>query len=152
MGWERKRGKLLDFNRLIKGEYDSFPVKVGDLTLLRSVRFVLTLDTDTELPRGTAYRLIGALAHPLEPGNRRSSCKHRHRRLRDLATTRWHQRDQRGAVAIGEYLFRPDRVFDIYSRAVSDVYQDLERRGNLHRQGHLRSSDLEPGTGAPLSA
>ena len=37
MGWERKRGKLLDFNRLIKGKYDSFPVKVGDLSLAAAV-------------------------------------------------------------------------------------------------------------------
>ena len=65
MGWERKRGKLLDFNRLIRSAYDSFPVKVGDLSLLPQVRFVLTLDADTELPRGTAHRLIGAMAHPL---------------------------------------------------------------------------------------
>ncbi len=62
MGWERKRGKLLDFNRLIKGKYDSFAVKIGDLTLLPHVRFVLTLDSDTELPRGTAHRLVGAMA------------------------------------------------------------------------------------------
>ena len=65
MGWERKRGKLLDFNRLIKGKYDSFPVKIGDLSMLPKVRFVLTLDSDTELPRGTAQRLVGAMAHPL---------------------------------------------------------------------------------------
>ncbi len=65
MGWERKRGKLLDLNKLLRGEYDSFPVKVGDLSILPKVRFVITLDTDTELPRGSAQRMIGAMAHPL---------------------------------------------------------------------------------------
>ena len=65
MGWERKRGKLLDFNRLMLGQYDSFPYKVGDLSMLPRVRYVLTVDADTELPRGTAQRLIGTLAHPL---------------------------------------------------------------------------------------
>ena len=52
MGWERKRGKLLDLNKLLREQYDSFPVKVGDLSILPSVRFVITLDSDTELPRG----------------------------------------------------------------------------------------------------
>ncbi len=65
MGWERKRGKLLDLNKLLRNEYDSFPVKVGDLALLPKVRYVITLDSDTELPRGSAHRMIGALAHPL---------------------------------------------------------------------------------------
>src|SRR5262249_39584142 len=65
MGWERKRGKLLDLNKLLRQQYDSFPVKVGDLSILPKVRFVITLDSDTELPRGSAHRMIGALAHPL---------------------------------------------------------------------------------------
>ncbi|MGC2790726.1 MAG: hypothetical protein WA899_01795, partial [Candidatus Sulfotelmatobacter sp.] len=65
MGWERKRGKLLDLNNLLRGEYDSFPVKVGDLSILPQVRFVLTLDSDTELPRGAAQRMVGTMTHPL---------------------------------------------------------------------------------------
>jgi len=56
MGWERKRGKLLDLNQLLRGRFDSFPVKVGELPLLRTVRFVITLDSDTELPRRSAHR------------------------------------------------------------------------------------------------
>src|SRR5205807_3724155 len=68
MGWERKRGKLLDLNRLLSGHYDSFPVKAGDLSLLERVRFVITLDADTEMPRGSAQRMIGTLAHPLKIG------------------------------------------------------------------------------------
>ena len=65
MGWERKRGKLLDFNTLLSGQSDRFPVKVGDLRILPRVRFVITLDSDTELPRGSAQRMVGTLAHPL---------------------------------------------------------------------------------------
>src|SRR5581483_5450016 len=61
MGWERKRGKLLDFNRLIRGDYDSFPVKAGNVSVLPQIRYVITLDSDTELPRGTAHRLVGAM-------------------------------------------------------------------------------------------
>ena len=65
MGWERKRGKLMDFYSILRQQYDAFPVKVGDLSLLPRVRFVITLDADTELPRASAQRMIGALAHPL---------------------------------------------------------------------------------------
>ena len=65
MGWKRKRGKLLDLNNLLRGQYDSFPVKVGDLSILPNVRFVITLDSDTELPRGSAQRMVGTIAHPL---------------------------------------------------------------------------------------
>src|SRR5207302_809837 len=46
MGWERKRGKLLDLNQLLRGHYDSFPVKTGELSILPKVRYVITLDSD----------------------------------------------------------------------------------------------------------
>ncbi|TAJ07495.1 MAG: carbohydrate-binding protein, partial [Planctomycetota bacterium] len=66
MGWERKRGKLEEFNRLLRGATDTgFTVQVGELALLASVRFVLTLDTDSRLPRNVARSLIGILCHPL---------------------------------------------------------------------------------------
>jgi len=54
MGWERKRGKLLDLNKLLVGEQDAFPIKAGHIEALGRIRYVLTLDSDTQLPRGTA--------------------------------------------------------------------------------------------------
>jgi len=66
MGWERKRGKLEELNRLLRGATDtSFTVQVGDLSILPSFRHVLTLDTDSRLPRNAARTLIGILSHPL---------------------------------------------------------------------------------------
>ena len=65
MGWERKRGKLLDLNQLLRNAFDPFPVKAGDMKRLPKIRYVLTLDSDTQLPRGSAQRMIGAMAHPL---------------------------------------------------------------------------------------
>src|SRR6185437_1027128 len=65
MGWERKRGKLLDLNKLLAGAYDAFPIKAGRVDVLHSVRYILTLDSDTQLPHGAAARLAGAIAHPL---------------------------------------------------------------------------------------
>src|SRR5690606_38237276 len=66
MGWERKRGKLHEFNRLIRGATDtSYAWRYGNLSAPRSIRYAITLDADTVLPRGAAVRLIGAIAHPL---------------------------------------------------------------------------------------
>ncbi len=66
MGWERKRGKIEELNRMLRSSADSgFSVTVGDLSLLPSVRYVLTLDADTRLPRGAARTLIGIISHPL---------------------------------------------------------------------------------------
>lgn len=66
MGWERKRGKLDEFNRLLAGATDTtFEVVRGDLTILPQIRYVITLDADTQLPRDAAQKLIGTLAHPL---------------------------------------------------------------------------------------
>src|SRR6202044_1264668 len=65
MGWERKRGKLLDLNKFLLNQHDPFPLKAGPLDALRTVRYVITLDSDTQLPRGTAARMVGTMAHPL---------------------------------------------------------------------------------------
>lgn len=128
MGWERKRGKLMDLNNLVRDQYDSFPRKAGNLSILPSIRYVITLDSDTELPRGSAHRLVGTLAHPLNQA------------IID---------PERGVVVAGYGILQP-RVgvsvqstarsklasiysgqtgFDIYTRAVSDVYQDLYSEG-----------------------
>src|SRR5207249_8569211 len=64
--WERKRGKLAQFNQFVQGRGDdAFSVIVGDDDAIRSVRYVITLDTDTVLPPGNAALLVGSLAHPL---------------------------------------------------------------------------------------
>ncbi|HUW10246.1 MAG TPA: carbohydrate-binding protein, partial [Anaerolineae bacterium] len=64
MGWERKRGKLMEFNRLLRGATGtSFVVQEGRLDLLSGMRYVITLDSDTSLPRDSARRLIGAISH-----------------------------------------------------------------------------------------
>ncbi len=84
MGWERKRGKLAEFNQFVLGRAQgAFTVVVGDLEPIRSVRYVITLDDDTVLPPDAAPDLVGALAHPLnraeyEPGARAGGA-----RLRD---------------------------------------------------------------------
>ena len=134
MGWERKRGKLLDLNKLLRGEYDSFPVKVGDLSILPKVRFVITLDTDTELPRGSAQRMIGAMAHPLnqaiiDPDRNIVVAGYGILQPRVGVSVQSTARSRLAAVYAGE------TGFDIYTRAVSDAYQDLYGEGSFTGKG-----------------
>ena len=66
MGWERKRGKLSEFNRLLRGDHGTtYMVSSSDLAAVPRTRFVVTLDADTQMPRDTVRRLIGTMAHPL---------------------------------------------------------------------------------------
>ena len=66
MGYERKRGKLAALNAFLRGgSRDSFSVVVGAIAVLSDVKYVITLDTDTQLPRDSAWQLVGAMAHPL---------------------------------------------------------------------------------------
>ncbi len=134
MGWERKRGKLLDFNRLIKGHYDSFPVKVGDLSLLPNVRFVVTLDSDTELPRGTAHRLVGAMTHPLnqaiiDPHDNIVVAGYGILQPRVGISVQSASQSRLASIYSGQ------TGFDIYTRATSDVYQDLKGEGIFTGKG-----------------
>ena len=128
MGWERKRGKLLDLNRLLRGQYDAFPVKVGDLRILPRIRFVITLDSDTELPRGSAQRMIGTLAHPLnaaivDPDKNIVTAGYGILQPRVGVSVQSTARSRLAAIYAGE------TGFDIYTRAVSDAYQDLYKEG-----------------------
>src|SRR6266851_1361971 len=134
MGWERKRGKLLDLNRLLRGQYDSFPIKVGDLSVLPQVRFVITLDSDTELPRGSAQRMVGTLAHPLnqaiiDPDKNITIAGYGILQPRVGVSVQSTARSRLAAVYAGE------TGFDIYTRAVSDAYQDLYGEGSYTGKG-----------------
>ncbi|MCA9873006.1 MAG: hypothetical protein KC441_05110, partial [Anaerolineales bacterium] len=129
MGWERKRGKLHEFNRLLRGAADtSFTLQVGDLTFLPEVQFVITLDADTVLPADAAWRLVGAIAHPLN----RAQCDPQTGRVTSGYTV-LQPRTEIKPTSAGQSLFT--RVFagdiglDLYSLAVSDVYQDLFGEG-----------------------
>jgi cyclic beta-1,2-glucan synthetase len=134
MGWERKRGKLLDLNKLLRQEHDSFPVKVGDLSILPRVRFVITLDSDTELPRGSAHRMVGALAHPLnqaiiDPERNIVVAGYGILQPRIGVSVQSAARSRLATIYSGE------TGLDIYTRAVSDVYQDLYGEGSYTGKG-----------------
>ena len=137
IGWERKRGKLEELNRLILGlraEDEPSILTIGEVDHLTDIRFVVTLDSDTQLPRDSARRMIETLAHPLNQP-----------RL-----------DPNGQVASGTYtLIQPrvspslpsavasifSRIYtdpvgtDPYTKAVSNAYQDLSGEGSYIGKG-----------------
>ncbi len=141
MGWERKRGKLLDLNQLLRGAYDSFPVKAGNVEVLGRVRYVITLDSDTQLPRGTAHAMVGAMAHPLN----RAVIDPRSR----IVTEGYGILQPRVGVSVHSAsrsrlaaLYSGQTGFDIYTRAISDVYQDLYGEGIFTGKGIYEVSTL----------
>ena len=134
MGWERKRGKLHELNRLLRGATDtSFLIEPGDVPA--AVRFVITLDADTQLPRGAAARLVGTLAHPLN----RPRLEPREGRVVEgygilqprIAPTLPTEREG----SLFRRVFSGPAGIDPYAAAVSDVYQDLFAEGSYTGKG-----------------
>src|SRR5262249_13568440 len=130
MGWERKRGKLIEFNRLLRGAGDtSYALRLGDMSVLSHVRFVITLDADTELPVNTARRLVGAMAHPLnrpvvDPDLRRVVDGFGVLQPRVAVTTTAAHSSMFARIFAGEVGLDP------YATAVSTVYQDMFGQGD----------------------
>jgi cyclic beta-1,2-glucan synthetase len=137
IGWERKRGKLHELNRLLRGATDTTFISINGRppSVPAGVRYVITLDADTRLPRTTAYRLVGAMAHPLN---------------------RPRLDPEMGRVVQGYGILQPRIVpslptgpestafqrivsgpggVDPYAGAISDVYQDLFGEGSYTGKG-----------------
>ncbi len=137
MGWERKRGKLEQLNRFLVGEGGKeldYLLRTGDPERLRNIRFVITLDSDTQLPCDTAKRMIETLAHPL-------NCPHVNEEKLKL---------DRGYAIIQPLvssslpsatstffssIFTDARGVDPYTHVISDIYQDLSGEGSYHGKG-----------------
>ena len=125
MGWERKRGKLEQFNHYLLGaKEDAFSLHEGDPAGLRGIRFVVTVDADTGLPAGTVARLVGTLAHPLN-GAEFDPLSGGVLRGYTVLQPRVEIAPERGNRSLFARLYTGDTAIDIYTRAVSDVYQDL---------------------------
>jgi cyclic beta-1,2-glucan synthetase len=137
MGWERKRGKLHELNRLLRGATDtSFIALPGEpLRVPADVRYVITLDADTRLPRDAALRLIGKMAHPL---NRPRFDATRQRVVGGYGIL---QPRVTPSLPVGregslyQRLFSAPGGIDPYAAAASDVYQDLFGEGSFTGKG-----------------
>lgn len=127
LGWERKRGKLMEFNSMIKGnENTSFNVVSGDIKRLQDIKYIITLDSDTKLPMDAAKKLIGAMSHILNEA-----------KIENGKVTRGYGIMQprvcistvKSNKTFYSKIFSGETGIDTYSMAVSDVYQDLFGEG-----------------------
>jgi cyclic beta-1,2-glucan synthetase len=135
MGWERKRGKLEELNRLLRGATDtSFSVQIGEVAVLQRVRYCITLDSDTRLPRDAARKLIGIIAHPLN----RPRFDARLGRVTEGYGILQPRVSVTMASAAGSLFARTyagHTGVDPYTTAVSDTYQDLFGEGIFTGKG-----------------
>jgi len=134
MGYERKRGKLADLNSLLRGSENAFSVIIGNTEVLGKVKYVITLDTDTQLARDSARQFVGAMSHPLN--------KPKYDIIKQRVTEGYSILQPRVAVSLPgtnrslyANLFGSDAGIDPYTRAVSDVYQDLFGEGSFIGKG-----------------
>ncbi|MES2637256.1 MAG: glucoamylase family protein, partial [Pseudomonadota bacterium] len=140
MGYERKRGKLEQFNTLLRNgdmsanNESAFTEIVGDIGILNTIKYVITLDTDTQLPRDSARKLIGNMAHLL---NRpvfdvaAGRIKNGYAILQPRATTGLMSANQTWFTK----LYAGESGMDPYTREVSDVYQDIFAEGSFVGKG-----------------
>jgi cyclic beta-1,2-glucan synthetase len=162
MGWERKRGKLHELNRLILTAANHPPTEIpealenngfceygGKIAVLANIKYVITLDADTVLPRGSAKRMIGAMAHPLNrteyssedgaPQNQVVTAGYEILQPRtEISPTRANQ-------SLFTRIFAGDGGLDLYTLAVSDVYQDFFGDGIYIGKGIYEVSAFERG-------
>ncbi len=143
MGYERKRGKLAELNALLRGKENGgthdisgnpFSLVVGNTAVLSNVKYVITLDTDTQLPRDAARQFVGAMEHPL---NRAYYDEGKQRVVDGYGILQ-----PRVAVSLpgtnrSRYarMYGSDPGIDPYTRAVSDVYQDIFLEGSFIGKG-----------------
>ncbi len=129
LGWERKRGKLADFNRFLLEEFDdSFDTIVGELSFLSDVKYVITVDADTIIPRDSANSLIATIAHPLNKAEFKQGTTQVINGY-TILQPRTEVKPTSVIKSIFTHVFAGDLGLDLYTRAVSDIYQDLFGEG-----------------------
>jgi len=145
MGWERKRGKLEELNRLLRGATDTSFTTINGTTaseteknaeqaLLRKIRYVITLDSDTQLPRDVARKLVGAAIHPLNRP-KLDPALNLVRRGYGIVQPRVSISLVSSSRSKFARIFSGNTGIDPYTTAVSDVYQDLFGEGNFTGKG-----------------
>ncbi|WP_346237629.1 GH36-type glycosyl hydrolase domain-containing protein [Niabella insulamsoli] len=135
MSYERKRGKLGELNSLLRNTgHDDFSLIVGDTTTLTNIKYVITLDADTILPRESAWKMIAAMAHPLNkpvihPAKNRVVAGYGI--LQPRTAINLPGKDSSAYAR----MHSNDSGLDPYTQLVSDVYQDLFEEGSFIGKG-----------------
>jgi len=135
MGYERKRGKLAELNALLRGgAQDCFTEIVGDNSVFSSIRYIITLDTDTQLPREAAWKMIGNMVHPLN----QPVYDQKKKRITEgysILQPRVSNSLPAGNSSVYIKLHGNEPGTDPYTKATSDVYQDLFLEGSFIGKG-----------------
>ena len=135
MGYERKRGKLADLNALILGHgMEHFSLVVGDPSVYMNVKFIITLDTDTQLPRDAAWKMAATMAHPLN----KAFYHPRKKRVTEgysILQPRVSNSLPGNTSSLYAKMHGNEPGTDPYTRAISDVYQDLFQEGSFIGKG-----------------
>jgi cyclic beta-1,2-glucan glucanotransferase len=135
MGYERKRGKLSELNALLRGNGEKyFSEIVGSREILQQIKYVLTLDTDTQLPRDAAWKIIATMAHPLN----RPLYNEKKQRVTEgygILQPRVAMSLPGSSNSLYATVHGNDQGIDPYTRATSDVYQDLFEEGSFIGKG-----------------
>ncbi|MFN2116053.1 MAG: GH36-type glycosyl hydrolase domain-containing protein [Candidatus Promineifilaceae bacterium] len=143
MGWERKRGKLEEFNRLLLGKgTTSYTVQIGHMDILPQIRYVITLDVDNTLPQNQAPVLIGTLAHPLNQA-RLDPQTGTITRGYTVLQPRVEIKPSSSNQTLFSRLFGGNSGLDLYCQAVSDMYQDLFGEGIYMGKGIYEVSTFD---------
>lgn len=135
MGYERKRGKLADLNEFLRGNSEGkFSRITGETAILLKVKYVITLDTDTQMPRDTARQMVGAMIHPLNMAIYDGS---KQRVIEGYGILQPRVSVSLPGATRSRYakMFGRDAGIDPYTKAVSDVYQDLFQEGSFIGKG-----------------
>jgi cyclic beta-1,2-glucan synthetase len=145
IGWERKRGKLHELNRLLRGATDTtfMPINGHAPSLPSGIRYVVTLDADTRLPIGTVRRLVGKMAHPLNRpcfDPQAGVVVRGHGMLQPRVTPSLPMSSE---GSLFERTFSGPNGLDPYALAVSDVYQDLFEEGSFCGKGIYEIDSFE---------
>ncbi|MEO9228559.1 MAG: glycosyl transferase, partial [Devosia sp.] len=137
IGWERKRGKLHELNRLLRVATDTTFIEIDGVPPLppADVRYVVTLDADTKLPRDTVRRLVGKMAHPLNRPRLDEAAARVVEGYAVLQPRVTPSLPERGEGSPLQRIFSSLNGIDPYAAAASDVYQDLFGEGSYAGKG-----------------
>lgn len=135
MGYERKRGKLSELNHLLRGKSrENFMAVVGDERVFDNIKYIITLDTDTQLPRDAAWKLVGLMAHPMNQpvyNEKKKRVVEGYGIIQPRIAI-----SLQGATRTGySRLHENDSGIDPYTRVTSDVYQDVFGEGSFIGKG-----------------
>jgi cellobiose phosphorylase len=136
MGYERKRGKLAELNAYLRGgARDCFALVTGSTAVLPDIKYVITLDTDTQLPRDAARQFVGTMAHPLNRACFDDGAGNRVVAGYSILQPRVAVSLPRTSLTRYARLFGSEPGIDPYTRAISDVYQDVFGEGSFIGKG-----------------